>query len=122
MPPVGRMSGPPPGPTPQGLSSMLPQGGAGPRPPVGGPGGPGPEEPTPDAGGAPGGLKDVFDELQDTLAALASILPEYAQDLDEIGSALSEILAKAISGGAAYQGSKGGQTGPDLRPNPGLPM
>ena len=101
---------------------MLPQGGPGPKPPVGGPGGAGPSEPTPDAGGAPGGLKDVFDELQDTLAALASILPEYAQELDDIGSQLSEILAKAISGGASFQGSRGGQSGPDLRANPGLPV
>ncbi len=91
-------------------------------PPGGGMGG-GPMEPNPGGpGGAQGGLKDVFDEIQSTLDALASILPESAEEIDQIKNQLAEILAKAISGGASYQGSQGGQSGPDLRPNPGLPV
>ena len=112
-----RMSGPPPGPTPQGLSSLLPQGGA---PPMGGPGGPGPMMPNPGDSGSPGGLKDVFDEVQEILDSLASILPDQATELDLIKSQLAEILAKAISGGASFQGSTGGDAA--SRPNPGLPF
>src|SRR3990172_4797877 len=97
--PPERMSGPPPGSTPQGLSAMLPSElpeEAG----LGMPGSPG--------GGAGGGLKDVFDEVQGVLDALASILPEQAEELDMIKTQLAEILAKAISGGASFQGRTGG--------------
>jgi len=98
MPPL-KMGGPPPGATPQGLSSMLPPGGGA---PAGGDlGGAKPE-------GGSGGLKDVFDEVQGVLDALASILPEQAQELDDIKNRLAEVLAKAISGGASFQGSTGG--------------
>jgi hypothetical protein len=58
--------------------------------------------------GGSGGLKDVFDEVQGVLDALASILPEYAEELDSIKLQLSEVLAKAISGGASFQGATGG--------------
>lgn len=91
---------------------MLPQGG----PPPGGPEGPNPSE-----GGSQGGLKDVFDEVQQVLDALASILPEQADEIDEIKNQLAEILAKAISGGASFTGRT--QEGPGAtRPNPGLPV
>jgi len=102
MPPL-KMGGPPPGTTPQGLSSMLPKGGPAPggMPPEGGP-----DEATPPGGG--GGLKDVFDEVQQVLDALASILPESAEELDDIKIQLAEILAKAISGGASFRGQEGG--------------
>jgi len=114
MPPMmqERLSGPPPGPTPQGLTSMLPQGG--PRPD-------GLGEPNPSAGGAKGGLKDVFDEVQSILNALASILPEQADEIDEIQAKLSEILAKAISGGTPFQGRTGEGPAPG-RPTPTLPV
>lgn len=98
MPPL-KMGGPPPGATPQGLSSMMPQGGAPPQ--MGGLEGAKPE-------GGSGGLKDVFDEVQGVLDALASILPESAEELDSIKMQLAEVLAKAISGGASFQGSTGG--------------
>jgi hypothetical protein len=101
MPPL-KMGGPPPGTTPQGLSSMLPSG----RPPEAVPGLGGPNEATPPGGG--GGLKDVFDEVQGVLDALASILPESAQELDDIKVRLAEILAKAISGGTEFRGQEGG--------------
>lgn len=97
MPPL-KMGGPPPGTTPQGLSSLLPGGEA---PDTGG----GLGEATPPGGG--GGLKDVFDEVQSVLDALASILPDHAQELDDIKMQLAEILAKAISGGATFKGAEG---------------
>jgi hypothetical protein len=131
LPPASKkMSGPPPSTAPQGLTSLLPQEGRGggqpPQmggaPPFGGPEDDGsmPPQPNPEAGGATGGLKDVFDELQDTLDALASILPDQAEAIDEIGSQLAEILAKAISGGAPFQGRTEGAGEP--RPNSGLPI
>lgn len=98
--PPFKMGGPPPGTTPQGLSSMLPSGGGG-AAAMGGP-----MEAKPEGGS--GGLKDVFDEVQGVLDALASILPEHAEELDGIKTQLAEVLAKAISGGASFQGSTGG--------------
>lgn len=106
MPPF-KMGGPPPGTTPQGLTSISP----------GMLAGGGPEEATPSGGG--GGLKDVFDEVQGVLDALASILPEQAEELDEIKMRLSEVLAKAISGGARFEGRSGG--GMQSPANPGFP-
>ncbi len=105
MPPL-KMGGPPPGTTPQGLSSMLPKGGPSPAPGGMPPGLGGPNEATPPGGG--GGLKDVFDEVQQVLDALASILPESADELDNIKVQLAEILAKAISGGTEFRGQEGG--------------
>lgn len=109
--PPFKMGGPPPGTTPQGLSSMLPQGGGAAA--MGGLGEAKPE-------GGSGGLKDVFDEVQGVLDALASILPEHAEELDNIKLQLSEVLAKAISGGASFQGATGG--GMQSPANPGLPV
>ena len=97
MPPVNKMSGPPPGSTPQGLSAIARQ-----------------DQPNPSGGG--GGLKDVFDELQFVLDSLASIIPAQAEEIDEIKTRLSEILAQAISGGAAFEGKSGLKS-----PNSGFP-
>lgn len=113
------MSGPPPGPTPQGLTSMLPGGGSPGGGPMGGPGG-SPMQPNPEPSGGPGGLKDVFDEVQQILDALASILPAQAEEFDNIKNQLAEALAKAISGGASFQGATEGP-GP-TRPTPELPV
>lgn len=99
MPPMGpmnKLSGPPPGSTPQGLTSMIPQGGFQETDLP---------ESKPASGGEEGGLKDVFDEIQSVLDSLASILPEQAEEIDGIKTQLSEVLAKAISGGASFQGS-----------------
>jgi hypothetical protein len=113
MPPMppGMMSGPPPGSTPQGLSSMMPS-----EPPPQD----GLEGPPPD-GGSGGGLKDVFDEIQGVLDALASILPDQSEEIDNIKTQLMEILAKAISGGASFQGRTGGE-GLRSPTNPGFPV
>lgn len=89
--------------------------------PQGGPPEDGLEGPNPEAGGAKGGLKDVFDEVQQVLDALASILPEQADEIDEVKNQLAEILAKAISGGASFRGRT--EEGPGAaRPTPGLPV
>jgi hypothetical protein len=74
-------------------------------------------EATPPGGG--GGLKDVFDEVQGVLDALAGILPEQAAELDEIKVRLMEVLAKAISGGATFRGREGG--GPSGPATPSFP-
>jgi hypothetical protein len=63
------------------------------------------EKPNPSGGG--GGLKDVFDEIQFVLDSLASIIPDQAEEIDEIKTRLSEILAQAISGGASFEGKQG---------------
>jgi hypothetical protein len=78
-----------------------------------------PEEANP-AGGAGGGLKDVYDEVSSVLESLAGILPEQAQEIEEIRLQLAEVLAKAISGGASFKGRT--EEGETLRPNPGLPV
>ena len=62
------------------------------------------------SGGGGTGLKDIHDELQFILESLASIIPEQAQEIDEIKTRLSEILAQAISGGAAFEGKSGLQS------------
>lgn len=113
-PPTSKISGPPPGGTPQGLTSMVPQG-----PPPGPPEslGAGGMQPTPPGGG--GGLKDVVGELSGMLDSLAEILPEQAEEIDSIKIQLTEVLAKAISGGAAFKGQTEGQ--PQGRPTPSFP-
>lgn len=116
MPPASKMMmGPPPGSTPQGLTSMMPQGGgapAPPQPPLGVP-----PQPNPPGGG--GGLKDVFDEISTVLDSLAGIVPEYAEEIDSIKTQLAEVLAKAISGGAAFTGRT---EGPGPVQSPQLPV
>lgn len=82
--------------------------------------GPG-QAPPPDGGEGGGGLKDVFDELQGTLDALASILPNQSEDIDNVKTQLMEILAKAISGGTSFEGRTGGG-GMRTPTNPGFPV
>ena len=113
----GAMGGPPPGGTPQGLTSMLPQG-----KPMGGmvesPEAEGLGEAMPSGG--EGGLKDIYDEVSGVLESLAEILPEQATEIEQIRLQLAEVLAKAISGGATFEGrTEGAET---MRPNPGLPV
>lgn len=109
MPPTSKFSGPPPGATPQGITSMIPPGRM--------------EEdsmaPNP-SGGDGGGLKDVFDEVSAVLDSLASILPDQAEEIDAIKTQLAEVLAKAISGGASFTGDTS-QAGP-IRGSEGLPV
>lgn len=99
MPPTSKRMGPPPGSTPQGLTSMLPkQSEPAPSEPMEGMG----ASPTPPGGG--GGLKDVYDELAGVLDSLAEILPDQAVEIDQIKTQLAEILGKALSGGAEFTG------------------
>lgn len=76
-------------------------------------------QPTPSSG-SEGGLKDIYDELSGVLDSLASILPEQAEEIDQIRLQLAEVLSKAISGGAGFKGRT--EEGETLRPNPGLPV
>lgn len=113
LPPTSKISGPPPGPTPQGLTSMVPQAAQASMAPE--------EEslqPNPSGGG--GGLKDVFDEVSAVLDSLAGILPDHAEEIDSIKTQLAEVLAKAISGGASFSGRTGGGA-EQLRPTPSFP-
>lgn len=82
-----KLGGPPPGSTPQGLSSIVRDQSA----------------PTPSGGN--GGLARVFYAIEQQLDSLASALPEDSESIDEIKTQLREILAKAISGGANFQGN-----------------
>lgn len=105
------MGGPPPGTSPQGLSSLGPSLMSRETDDL--------DEANP-AGGGAGGLKDVFDELQQVLDALAGILPDQAGEIDAIRQSLAEVLAKAISGGATFKGREG--SGVSSPANPSLPM
>ena len=109
MPPTSKFSGPPPGATPQGITSMMPPGRMEEDPAT----------PNP-AGGGGGGLKDVFDEVSAVLDSLAGILPDQAEEIDSIKIQLSEVLAKAISGGASFTGDTS-QAGP-IKGSDGLPV
>lgn len=104
-----KMGGPPPGGTPQGLTSMMPGRDSMVEP-----------SPEPTPSGGEGGLKDIYDEIVGVLQSLAEILPEQAEEIDQISSQLAEVLAKAISGGASFKGRT--QEGENIRPNPGLPV
>jgi hypothetical protein len=106
MPPASKFSGPPPGATPQGISSMLPPGRFEEDP----------MESNPSGGG--GGLKDVFDEVSAVLDSLAGILPDYAEEIDSIKTQLAEVLAKAISGGASFTGNTNSEP---IRGSEGIP-
>jgi hypothetical protein len=70
--------------------------------------------------GGGGGLKDVFDELSNTLDSLAGILPDQAEEIDQIKSQLAEVLAKAVSGGASFQGRT--EAPGNIRPNQNFPV
>lgn len=108
MPPTNRLMGPPPGATPQGLTAMVPQG----LPEV--------DSMQSESPGGGSGLKDVFDELSNTLDSLAGILPDQAEEIDDIKSQLAEVLAKAVSGGASFQGRT--EAPGSMRPNQNFPV
>jgi hypothetical protein len=70
--------------------------------------------------GGGSGLKDVFDELGNTLDSLAGILPDQAEEIDQIKTQLAEVLAKAVSGGASFQGRT--ESPGNIRPNQAFPV
>ncbi len=86
VPPV-RLGGPPPGATPAGLSSMVRDQTA--------------DTPT----GGQGGIARIFYAIEKQLDSLASAIPESSETIDEVKAQLREVLAKAISGGAKFQGA-----------------
>jgi hypothetical protein len=98
-PPTG--GGPPPGSTPQGLSRIPPGGG--------------PPEAAPAAGGQSQGLAKLFFQVEQTLDAIASVVPAGSEKIDMIKTQLREVLAEAVSGGAAFNGTPG----PEPRGNGG---
>lgn len=90
MPPNGVSGGPPPGSTPQGLSRIPPGGG--------------PPEAAPAAGGEGNGLAKLFFQVEQSLDAIASVVPTGSEKIDMIKTQLREVLAEAVSGGAAFTG------------------
>lgn len=105
MPPRGTMGGPPPGPTPQGMSRI--------------PMGDGPPQEDPAAGGGQGGVAKMFFETEKGLDALAGVLPEQSEKIDMIKSQLREVLAEAVSGGAPFTGNPQATPGRGA-PDPGM--
>lgn len=91
MPPSGTMGGPPPGSTPQGLSRIPPGGG--------------PPEAAPAQGGQGSGLAKLFFQVEQSLDAIAGVIPMGSEKIDMIKSQLREVLAEAVSGGAAFTGN-----------------
>lgn len=91
MPPRGTMGGPPPGSTPQGLSRIPPGGG--------------PPEAAPAAGGQGGGLAKLFYQVEQSLDAIAGVMPTGSEKIDMIKSQLREVLAEAVSGGSSFTGN-----------------
>lgn len=111
MPPNMKFGGPPPGATPVGLSSMK-------MSPMQGIGG----APTGDseASGGGAGIAKMFYAIENSLDTLASAIPEQAEEIDKIKSALREVLSSAVSGGAAFMG-RDEQT-PSIRSGPTEPL
>jgi len=91
MPPTGMSGGPPPGSSPQGLS-RIPSGG-------------GPPEAAPAAGGQSEGLAKLFFQVEQSLDAIAGVVPTGSEKIDMIKTQLREVLAEAVSGGAAFTGN-----------------
>lgn len=105
MPPNKFSGGPPPGSMPQRMSAMnmtpmqrAPQG-------------------NPEAQGGGAGLAKMFFAIEQSIDALASAIPEQAEQLDKIKSSLREILASAVSGGAAFIGGEKEPGGPISGPS-----
>jgi hypothetical protein len=73
-----------------------------------------------EAGGGSAGLAKMFYAIERSLDTLASAIPEQAEDLDKVKSLLREILASAVSHGAAFMGSDD-QT-PSIRSGPTEPL
>lgn len=109
LPPNFKFGGPPPGATPAGLSAIKSsplQGDAGPT-----------DDTSPMGGG--GGIAKMFYAIESSLDSLASAIPNQAAEIDKIKASLREILASAVSDGAAFQGAD--QT-PNVRPGPTEPL
>lgn len=111
MPPNMKFGGPPPGATPAGLSAMkmspmMSQS----EDPLG--------DSQPSGGG--GGIAKMFYAIERSLDSLASAIPTQAEEIDKIKSQLREILASAVSGGAAFMGSE--DQGPSIRSGPTEPL
>lgn len=93
LPPNFKFGGPPPGNTPVGLSAMKTSPLRAEAPPVG----------DPEAqGGGGAGIAKMFYALEQSIDSLASALPEQAAEFDKVKSALREIMASAVSRGAAF--------------------
>jgi hypothetical protein len=101
MPPRGTLGGPPPGSTPQGLS-RIPSGG-------------GPPEAAPAAGGQGKGLAKLFFQVEQSLDAIAGVIPTGSEKIDMIKTQLREVLAEALSGGAAFTGNPNSPRGTGQR-------
>jgi hypothetical protein len=108
MPP-DRFGGPPPGVTPQGLSSMKvsPMQAAGPQ-----------NDPNATGGGA--GIAKMFYDVEQKLDELAGVIPDAAVKIDEIKMRLREIMSGAVSNGAAFQGAEDTTMG--IRNGPSEPL
>lgn len=111
MPPNMKFGGPPPGATPVGLSSMK-------MSPM--QSGPDPTSGNPEASGGGAGIAKMFYAIENSLDSLAGAIPEQAEEIDKIKSALREILASAVSGGAAFMGSD--EQTPNIRSGPTEPL
>jgi len=74
----------------------------------------------PEASGGGAGLAKMFYAIERSLDSLASAIPEQAEELDKIKSSLREILASAVSHGAAFMG-RDEQT-PSIRSGPTEPL
>ena len=89
-PSTGNFGGPPPGSTPQGLSSVqmdpLQQ-----------------SSEAPEGGGA--GLAKQFYAVEQGLDLLAEVIPQESESIDQIKSLLREVLARAVSSGSGFTGS-----------------
>lgn len=96
-PSTGKFGGPPPGSTPQGLSSVQTD----------------PLQQTPEApAGGGAGIAKQFYAVEQGLDTLAEVIPEESDSIDQIKSLLREVLARAVSGGAGFSGSQ--QKGPGV--------
>lgn len=108
MPPNFKFGGPPPGATPVGLSSVkaTPFSAADPL---------GDQE----ALGGGAGIAKMFYAIERSLDSLAMAIPTQAAEIDKIKSSLREVLASALSNGAAFAGA---DQGPNVRPGPTEPL
>lgn len=70
--------------------------------------------------GGGGGIAKMFYAIERSLDSLASAIPDQAEEIDKIKSQLREILASAVSGGAAFMGSE--DSGPSIRSGPTEPL
>jgi hypothetical protein len=73
-----------------------------------------------EASGGGAGIAKMFYAIERSLDTLASAIPEQAEEIDKIKSALREILASAVSGGAAFTGSD--NQNPSIRSGPTEPL